>query len=283
MITVSTLAMALGIFAVYIMTPIGFTIFAKGPKANKINKIASAIGIVSFWALTALFTLPRVIMNSQQISLFFETTGKWFSKRFATTFYSGDTFHAILNTLMLSPIGIMSVQHSKASGKKHSLARGIILGLITGTAIETLQWALPVARTPDIFDILLNTAGASLGATGMVCVEEVKTKLFPTTQNSKQKSLTSNLIPTKQQKLQKSNNFCNDLTKSEQQQANVSIKNHAVVNKASLISNNNQIFYPIQQESINANLTTQLKNLISPITNNDTNKHNNNHPHILGE
>lgn len=282
MITVSTLAMVLGVFAVYIMTPIGFTIFSKGPKANKINKIASAIGIVSFLALTALFTLPRVIMNSQQISLFFETTGKWFSKSFSTTFYSGDAFHTILNALMLSPIGIMSVQHSKASGKKHSLTRGIILGLITGTAIETLQWALPIERTPDIYDILLNTAGASLGATGMVCVEAIKTKLFPTTQNSKQKSLASNLIPTKNQKLQKSNNLCNNLTKSEQQ-TNVSIKNHAVVNKASLVSNNNQIFYPIQQESINANLTTQLKNMISPNANNDTTKHNNNHPSVLGD
>ena len=183
---------------------------------------------------------------------------------------------------MLSPIEIMSVQHSKASGKKHSLTRGIILGLITGTAIETLQWALPIERTPDIYDILLNTAGASLGATGMVCVEAIKTKLFPTTQNSRQKSLTSNLIPTKNQKLQKSNNLCNNLTKSEQQ-TNVSIKNHAVVNKASLVSNNNQIFYPIQQESINANLTTQLKNMISPNANNDTTKHNNNHPSVLGD
>lgn len=282
MITVSTLAMVLSVFAVYIMTPIGFTIFSKGPKANKINKIASTLGIVSFLALTALFTLPRVIMNSQQISLFFETNGKWFSKSFSTTFYGDDTFHTILNALMLSPIGIMSVQHSKASGKKHSLARGIILGLITGTAIETLQWALPIARTPDVYDILLNTAGASLGATGMVCVEAIKTKLFPTTQDSRQKSLTSNLIPTKNQKLQKSNNLCNDLTKSTQQQANVSIENHAVVNKASLISNNNQIFYPIQQESINANLTTQLKNMISPNANNDTAKHNNNHPPVLG-
>ena len=56
-----------------------------------------------------------------------------------------------------------------------------------------------------------------------------------------------------------------------------------MVNKASLVSNNNQIFYPIQQESINANLTTQLKNMISPNANNDTTKHNNNHPSVLGD
>ena len=48
MLTVSTLAMMISVFALYILAPIGFTIFAKGKNANKINKVASIIGIVSF-------------------------------------------------------------------------------------------------------------------------------------------------------------------------------------------------------------------------------------------
>ena len=283
MITVSTLAMAICVFAVYIMTPIGFTIFAKGKNANKINKIASVVGIASFCALLALFTLPRVIMNSQQISLFFETTGKWFSKDFTTTFDGGNVFHTVLNTLMLSPLGVMSVQHSKACGKKHSLTRGIILGLITGTAIETLQWALPIARTPDIYDILLNTAGASLGATGMVCVETIKTKLFPTPQAEKQEALTSHLVKNKQQKLQNRKNLCDSLTKSAQNaKANVTIKNHTKVSKPLFVADDKQIFYPEKQKNKNVDINTQLKNLIAPLTSNDVNMHNNNHPSVLG-
>lgn len=225
MLTVSTLAMMISVFALYILAPIGFTIFAKGKNANKINKVASIIGIVSFLGLTALFTLPRVTMNSQQITLFFETNSSWFNKKFTTVFDGTDKFHTFLNAVMLSPLGLMSVQHSKASGKKHGLAKGLILGLITGATIETLQWALPISRVPDIYDIMLNTAGSFLGATGMTCIEAIKSKLFPETKASKQKSLVDdeheNL--TSYLSRSKTNQLCKNLVKSA---VNKNIKNN---------------------------------------------------------
>ena len=287
MLTVSTLAMMISVFALYILAPIGFTIFAKGKNANKINKVASAIGIVSFLGLTALFTLPRVTMNSQQITLFFEANSSWFNKKFTTVFDGTDKFHTLLNAVMLSPLGLMSVQHSKASGKKHGLAKGLILGLITGATIETLQWALPISRVPDIYDIMLNTAGSFLGATGMTCIEAIKSKLFPETKANKQKSLVNDEHENLTNHLSKSkaNQLCENLVKSAENKNvknNPLVKNLVKITKPQKVEINYQPFYPTELTQQKTKAGKGLSNTISKLSAQDANVQNNKQTPVLG-
>ena len=287
MLTVSTLAMMISVFALYILAPIGFTIFAKGKNANKINKVASAIGIVSFLGLTPLFTLPRVTMNSQQITLFFEANSSWFNKKFTTVFDGTDKFHTLLNAVMLSPLGLMSVQHSKASGKKHGLAKGLILGLITGATIETLQWALPISRVPDIYDIMLNTAGSFLGATGMTCIEAIKSKLFPETKANKQKSLVNDEHENLTNHLSKSkaNQLCENLVKSAENKNvknNPLVKNLVKITKPQKAEINYQPFYPTELTQQKTKSEKGLSNTISKLSAQDSNVQNNKQTPVLG-
>mgnify|MGYP002524003093 FL=1 len=287
MLTVSTLAMMISVFALYILAPIGFTIFARGKNANKINKVASAIGIVSFLGLTALFTLPKVTMNSQQITLFFEANSSWFNKKFTTVFDGTDKFHTLLNAVMLSPLGLMSVQHSKASGKKHGLAKGLILGLITGATIETLQWALPISRVPDIYDIMLNTAGAFLGATGMTCIEAIKSKLFPETKASKQKSFVDAEHESLTNHLSKSkaNQLCENLVKSVESKNvknNALVKNLVKITKPQKTETISQPFYPTELTQQKTKLEKGLSNTISKLSAQDSNVQDNKQTPVLG-
>ncbi len=194
----------LGIFGV--ATPIVLTSLAKTQKMKKINKIASLVGIVSMVAFLCLLTLTETKIDMNSIQIHFSASSSWFSKHFTSTISHLDSSDAIINSLMLAPLGVMTSQYFVAKDQKHSILKGALVGLLMSSFIEGMQCILPIQRTPDFADILFNTLGAFAGSTAMTAyskLEDIATK------KAIQKSIQSNI-----NELQKQLMIGNEMLKS---------------------------------------------------------------------
>ena len=168
MITLPTVligALAVGLTAV----PAGLSLFSKN---NKLKKIASIVSIIGFTGLAALLTLPSVSFTLKSTQIAFNSFGGWFSKPFSL--WLGNLKDYILNALMLAPLGVGSVAHTKANNKKHPILKAMLLGLGVSLGIEFCQFMLPVNRFPALNDVLFNTLSAGIGASCLIGIHKVK-------------------------------------------------------------------------------------------------------------
>lgn len=186
----------LGIFGV--ATPIALTSLAKTPKMKKVSKIASVVGIVAMVAFLCLLTFTETTIDMNSIQIHFSASSSWFSKHFTSTISHLNSSEAIINSLMLAPLGVMTSQYFVAKGQKHSILKGALVGLLMSSFIEGMQCILPIQRTPDLADILFNTLGAFAGSTAMTAyskLEDIATK------KAIQKSIQNNINELKKQLL----------------------------------------------------------------------------------
>ncbi len=163
MLTIPTWILAT-ICSIFTISPIATSFFNKNPKHIKLNRILSAVGFTLYSCLVALLTLTETQLTATQTIINFSASSKWFSKHLSLSFYE-NTLHTIINCAMLLPLGSITTQNVISNKSKHPILKSLALGLVVGTTIETLQFILPINRTPDVTDVLMNTISCGLGAT----------------------------------------------------------------------------------------------------------------------
>jgi glycopeptide antibiotics resistance protein len=83
----------------------------------------------------------------------------WFAaSKFAV--YCGGKNNIIINLTMFLPFGLATA----FLAKKHKLLKALIFGFLASLTIEFLQFALPINRTPELFDVAANTLSSVMGA-----------------------------------------------------------------------------------------------------------------------
>ena len=123
---------------------------------TKLSKfLCLSIYIISL--IFGLFTQARVINNTIYFDLVFDTL--WGNALLNTAYFN--SFNILMNLLLLFPLGTFFPLFARK--KSNFLLKIGIRGLITSSAIETLQFILPINRVPEILDVITNTISAILG------------------------------------------------------------------------------------------------------------------------
>lgn len=152
------LVLALGVIC-YFVLPIAIWCIRK-------EKLRNAFTILFFCLyLGVLFcgVFGQLGISESQITINFDFGGKWCAKTVKWSLNSIGTFDLVINLLMLFPVGMLVFYFSR---KKKWWARLILLvvfGLLSGTFIETCQFILPVPRSVQLSDVLLNAVSVFAG------------------------------------------------------------------------------------------------------------------------
>jgi len=155
-------------YLVYILVPIFYialpTILILTIKSNKTLRVASIVFLVIFLIALFLATTFDVYYTNTQVKVLFRFSGESMGKTIHWSVLPRGKRDFLINILMLIPLGAVICINTK---KKivNRLIWAFVFGVITGTAIETIQYLLPVARTIQLSDVLLNTLSVVLGAT----------------------------------------------------------------------------------------------------------------------
>lgn len=72
-----------------------------------------------------------------------------------------------MNIVLFAPLGFL------LRLRLRRFAPAVRVGMLTSVAIEVLQAVLPLGRTANVDDVILNTAGATLGAAAAVAVVRI--------------------------------------------------------------------------------------------------------------
>ena len=147
--------------AFYIVIPIIIMFIIKNKKT--LFYIATAL-LGLFVIALVLLTLFDVSVTSEVVTINAHFDGAWCNKTIHLSLLYGGIRDVIINSIMLAPIGSYVVIYNYCFDKKHGLIKALLVGLIVGFSIEALQFILPVSRSVQLRDMLLNAFSATLGA-----------------------------------------------------------------------------------------------------------------------
>ena len=158
----------------YLVIPVMVLLLVKN---KKVIFILSTILIVMFVVVLYFLTLGNVSIDSNVVFMGLDFSGEWCSKTIHLSLLYGDFGDVVINVAMLIPIGAYIVIIDNVFDKKHTLIKALVVGFIIGLSVETLQFILPVYRSVQLRDVLLNSLSTLLGAVIYKCVFYFRKKL----------------------------------------------------------------------------------------------------------
>ena len=157
------------VFLFYIVAP---TICVLCIKNYKALKILSYIFLALFVCVLVVGVFGKVSIG-KTVAVSFNFNGSWFSKNFNFVPYTRDLQDILINITMLVPVGIFC-----AVNFKHKILWAFLFGLFFGIGIEFLQFALPIIRSPQLSDVILNTISSGVGGLFGVLLLYIRNKIY---------------------------------------------------------------------------------------------------------
>ncbi len=148
------LAIILGVIFIIILPSIAILVFINN---KHILKILSIIAFILFIILLSVLVFGKVSLENGNIVLKFQTNNKWFSMYFLWGSFTKSNI--LLNIVMLLPVGAFIL----CLNTRHGFIKTILLSLLISVVIEVLQFILPIQRTTEVLDLVLNTVSGIIG------------------------------------------------------------------------------------------------------------------------
>lgn len=132
----------------------------------------------AYWIYLLLFVPVLVcgvfgkVTIAKTVTVTFESYGNFFDKTFNFYPLAKDLGDFVINIFMLVPIGISVYNLSN----KQKLVKTLLFGLVVGCFIEIMQLILPIARSPQLSDIILNSISGLLGGVYAMIISKIKRK-----------------------------------------------------------------------------------------------------------
>ena len=155
----STIFVIVVLIVFYTLVPILVMFFVKDDKKYKFWK---NVLLSSFFIVLLIGVIGEIDFNKKSLYIGFSFMGDWFNKNIILAFPKFKT-DLVINSIMLMPIGSWVMIESKRKDLKLGIVYSIVLGVITGIMIELLQFILPVNRSVQLSDVVLNTMSAVIG------------------------------------------------------------------------------------------------------------------------
>ena len=170
---ISILIVVIAFVLFYIVLPLIIYLLARKTKVGKIIVVICSVlfGIVLFFGITS-----RVSIADKIVVIDFDYTNKWFNKTINFNIFDIDKIDFIINISMLVPIGLVVIYFNKRK-LLNKLLMLTLIGLMIGLALETLQYILPVYRTVQLSDIILNIFSVVIGGVCGIVYDLIFNKL----------------------------------------------------------------------------------------------------------
>lgn len=104
-----------------------------------------------------LFTDVNIGKNSIDFNIFIDN--KWCASKLTIAYFN--PYSVLINLFLLFPLGVILPLLFK--NKSKLFIKIVIIGLLSTSLIEFLQFLLPIDRSPEILDIITNTISSILG------------------------------------------------------------------------------------------------------------------------
>lgn len=143
----------------YMVIPIIIWIFFRNSKFGKIavSILCVMFLIVLFWAITS-----RISVADRTINVAIDFTNYWFNKKLNFSLLKIDKVDFLINITMLIPIGLVVVFFNRKTFK-NKIINLLVVGVIFGIILESLQYILPVYRSVQLSDVVLNALSVLIG------------------------------------------------------------------------------------------------------------------------
>ena len=159
----------------YFVVPLFILFLVRNKKALFI--VATAL-LLLFVVALVLLTLFDVSVSKDVVTIYAHFDKSWCSKTIHLSLLYGGIGDVITNIIMLAPIGSYVVIYNYCFDKKYNIIKGLLVGLLVGFCIEAMQFVLPVARSVQLRDMLLNGVSAMLGSILYVGILKLRNKIL---------------------------------------------------------------------------------------------------------
>lgn len=130
-------------------------------------KILKSCAIILFFVYLisiSILVFAKLEFNGNLICITFEQSASWFSLLFRVGVVSNKR-QLFLNLLMMFPISVFVLVITKKDKfcYKKTFILTLVLSFLLSACIEILQFVLPIDRTTEILDLVINTFSGALG------------------------------------------------------------------------------------------------------------------------
>ena len=146
-------------------------------KHPKTIKLVTIILTIIYAVLLIIGTTAKVYISGSNLVIRYPNSADWFSMHFAV--FNKGKANILVNLALLFPVGPVVYVFSKS----HSFLKTVLISFAVSLFIETYQFILPVFRTTELADLILNTISGALSA--LYCEILTKLNLFSFKANSK--------------------------------------------------------------------------------------------------
>ena len=167
---IPTILVVISLILFYIIIPLLVWIFARESKLGKLIVIVFTVlfSVILYFGITS-----RISINKDLVTVAIDYSGNWCDKVIKLNVLSVDIVDLIINLIMLIPIGLVVAYFLKRK-VVYKLAIAAVVGLLIGLILESIQFILPVYRSPQLTDIILNMVSVVIGC----CIGIVYDKLY---------------------------------------------------------------------------------------------------------
>lgn len=124
---------------------------------KRLLKIFGIVFFILFLTVLSLLVFGNVVFKNGNIILSFSANAKWFSMLFLWGSFTKSNI--LLNLVMLFPVSLFVL----SLNTKHSFIKTTVISFVISVVVELLQFVLPIERTTEVLDIVLNTISGMLG------------------------------------------------------------------------------------------------------------------------
>ena len=162
--SISTIFLLIMVFIGFFVLPLILWLLGKNKKSNFI------VGIIFVSYIIILFfgVTSKIDYNLKTTTIELDYSLNWADKVVNWTFKDLSYLDVLINIYMLIPIGHVVVYCSKRLGVS-LIIKLVIIGLLYGVLIETIQFVLPVPRSVQLSDVIFNTISVCIGG-GLGCL-----------------------------------------------------------------------------------------------------------------
>ena len=144
----------------YLVVPFVVIMFVKN---KRISNIITICLTVVFLIVVFLGIYCNVVFDVNKVFIKFNFSGQWCNKPINWSLLNISKLDFIINITMLIPIGIICRYFTANKNIRHRILLLLIVAVISGILTELGQYVLPIQRSVQLSDCLLNILSVVIG------------------------------------------------------------------------------------------------------------------------
>ena len=160
----------------FLFCPVVFAVLYKKEKLNKVLALI-LLGLYIVALIIGVFT--KASIKNGVFSIRLDYSAGWANKTIKFNILKTRKVDFLINSVLLFPIGVILSLFLSYKNKpiKKQLISLLVVGFVIGLFIEFMQFLLPIARSVQLSDLLLNTISSVMGGLYFVFVNSITKKL----------------------------------------------------------------------------------------------------------